>query len=102
MNTMNIPGFTAEASVWRTIGRYEMGGATVQDDGTVHPAQQACPPRCIQECEFGCQRDGLSKSFCEKLCQSDCTAYGSGNPLQCSPCTQTCTYCGGVTSTRNC
>jgi hypothetical protein len=103
---MNIPGFYAEASLYRTSGRYYMGGAHIQDSGRIHPAQQQwCPPRCVTACEAACQHDGLSKSVCARLCLSDCTFYGAAIPLSCSPCVQsvqTCIVCGGETITRSC
>jgi hypothetical protein len=103
---MNIPGFYAEASLYRTSGRYYMDGAHIHDSGRIYPAQQQwCPPHCVTACEAACQHDGLSKSVCARLCLSDCTFYGAPIPLSCSPCVQsvqTCIVCGGETITRSC
>src|SRR5215470_19514181 len=85
---MNVPGFHAEASLYRTSGRYYMGGAHIQDGGRIYLAQQWCPPACVNACVSGCRADGESQSFCTKLCASDCSAYGGGIPLSCSPCVQ--------------
>lgn len=55
-----------------------MPGAPVQVSGTLHPAQQTCTPECIRGCESACRSDGNSLSFCQKVCSSDCEAYGDG------------------------
>jgi hypothetical protein len=82
-----------------------LGRSLVQNSRSISPAQQNCPPWCIQDCVHTCRQDGLSQSFCEKLCLSDCSAYDSGRPVSCGPCVQnvqTCILCGGVTTTRSC
>ena len=109
---MRLPDFTAEASLYkadgayRTAGHYYMSGTSMQDRSGVHPAaQDYCPASCIRDCEKACHADGNSQGFCATLCNSDCNAYTSGRPLSCGPCVdnvQTCTYCGGVTSTTSC
>jgi len=104
MNRM--PGFTAQASAYRSSGRYYIGAyvaaAPVADGAIIRPAQGVCPPQCVRQCVTACQHDGLSLNFCQRLCQADCTAYSSGIPLHCTPCTRTCTYCGGETATSTC
>ncbi len=102
---MNMPGFNAEASIYRTPGHYYMAPTAIYKNGSVQPAQQNCPPWCIQDCIAGCQADGLSKTRCTMLCNQDCSAYGTGRPISCGPCiqnVQTCILCGGATTTRSC
>ena len=102
---MNLPGFNAETSVYRTRGHYYMAGTAIRESGSIEPAQENCPVWCVRDCITGCQKDGLSGSFCARLCQQDCGAYGSGKPISCGPCVQnvqTCILCGGVTTTRSC
>lgn len=102
---MNLPGFKAEASIYATRRHYCAGADFFADNGCVYPAQQACPPECVQVCEKGCRADGLSQGFCAQLCQRDCGAYSSGQTVSCGPCVnsvQTCTVCGGGTVTRSC
>jgi hypothetical protein len=102
---MSVPGFNAEASVYRTSLRYYTGGTHVLNSGSISPAQQFCPPSCIETCERGCRADGLSQSFCTRLCHLDCSAYGTGEPVSCGPCVdnvQTCILCGGESTTRSC
>jgi len=102
---MGVPGFNAEASVYRTSVCYYTGGTYVLNIGSISSAQQFCPPSCIETCEHGCRADGLSKSFCARLCSSDCSAYGTGEPVSCGPCVnnlQTCILCGGGTTTLSC
>jgi hypothetical protein len=101
---MKMAGFTAEASVYRTAGRYFMVGVPVRNDKGVYPALQSCPPECVSDCVTNCRRDGLSLSFCQKLCESDCSSYSS-LPLSCGPCvnsTRTCILCGGQMVTERC
>jgi hypothetical protein len=111
---MKMAGFTAEASVYRTTGRYYIGRAPVQDDRSIHPAlqfcphpvpPQFCPSKCINDCVANCLRDNPgSKSFCNSLCECDCSTYSS-LPLSCGPCVnqrQSCTLCGGQTVTELC
>jgi hypothetical protein len=102
---MNLPGFSAEASVYKTSGRYYIAWAATGARGGIEPAQQFCPPWCIQDCIAGCRADGNSPGFCGGLCSRECNAYGSGKPASCGPCVQnvqTCILCGGVTTTRSC
>lgn len=93
---MRIPGFTAEASVYRTSLRYYMGVGPVQASGAIYPAQQAsCINRCRHCCITACRHDGNPLSFCQRLCYSDCEAYGPCWPASCSrqpP--QPCGTCG--------
>jgi hypothetical protein len=102
---MSMPGFNAEASVYRTSVRYYTGGIHVSNIGSIPAAQQFCPPSCIETCEHGCRADGLSPGACARLCNFDCNAYGTGEPLSCGPCVnnvQTCILCGGESTTRAC
>jgi hypothetical protein len=102
---MILPGFNAEAAVYRTRGRYYTGGTYVFRSGGVSPAENFCPPKCVEVCESGCRADGLSPGACATLCNRDCSAYLSGEPLSCGPCVenvQTCIYCGGVRTTVGC
>src|SRR5215467_3963028 len=108
---MTIPGFNAEASVYKTKENYCLtsrgyyaGGVPLQNDGRIYPALQFCPPQCVSGCVANCYRDGLTSSFCQGLCLSDCSAYSS-LPLFCGPCVnqlRTCTRCGGQTVTELC
>jgi|RhiMetdeSRZDD1v2_1073273.scaffolds.fasta_scaffold115536_3 hypothetical protein len=104
---MNMPGFNAEASVYRTRVRYSSyrGVTPVRDSRIIFPAQQYCPDKCVSECTHGCRADGLSQDDCDALCSVECDAYGSGLPLSCGPCVdyvQTCIYCGRGPDTRSC
>jgi len=40
---MNIPGFTAEASLYGKSGHYRMAGAHTHAEGAIQPAGR-CPP----------------------------------------------------------
>jgi hypothetical protein len=43
MNTINMPTFTAEASLYRTSGDYNTGWSANQINGAVYPAQLVRP-----------------------------------------------------------
>jgi hypothetical protein len=71
MNIMNMPGFTAEASLYKTINHYHMIEAIHQADGTVHAAQLDldCYSQCISEC---IQSDGAGAQ-CGPACIDECS-----------------------------
>jgi hypothetical protein len=73
---MRTPGFSAEASLYRTSGRYYMGRTPVQDGETIYPAQQACWDLCYRCCVSACRSDGNPLGWCQRLCRYDCEAYG--------------------------
>jgi hypothetical protein len=101
---MKIAGFTAEASVYRTGGRYYMRMTHVGDGASISPALENCPPKCIADCKLHCHQDGVSASRCATLCASYCSAYSSLT-LSCGPCVdgvQVCILCGGQRVTNNC
>lgn len=49
---MKMPGFTAESSVYRTSGHYQMTAGFDVNSGVVRP--QACDPDCLSECSPSC------------------------------------------------
>ncbi len=56
---MKIPGFTAEASLYKTDEYYHMIGAANQVDGAIQLAQIGSIPfpiRCIPGCLIACNR----------------------------------------------
>jgi hypothetical protein len=64
---MNIPGFTAEASLYRESEHYRMAEAHTQDDGAIQPAYW--PPQCWMpdECTVCCIGfDG--RPYCRPIC----------------------------------
>jgi hypothetical protein len=103
---MNVPGFNAEASAYKTKAAYYAGRAAAPSNPNIYPAATAlCPPRCVDACEHGCRADGLSAGSCASLCAKECNAYTAGIILSCGPCvnnTQTCVTCGGGTTTVAC
>ncbi len=76
MNTMNMPGFTADKSVYKTHGYYRLSAgnadSTASQPGLVQPMQLempipdgAFPPRC-----FRCFPNPTSETGCSQLCVS--------------------------------
>ena len=67
---MNMAGFTAEASVYKTSERYHALVAVPhhQTDGAIRPA--SCIGECVHEClQFGHMRAG----DCVRLCRLECS-----------------------------
>jgi hypothetical protein len=77
---MNIPGFTAEATLYGESGHYRTAGEHTQADGDIQPAiyRNYWYDRCYQECVGDCIPDPFS-SYCENNC--DC--YCQGGPPGC-------------------
>jgi hypothetical protein len=66
---MNMPGFTAEVSLYQRSERYQEAiGVRHSNSNTVQPA--TCIGDCFQDCmAFG----GMSKSGCMSLCRWECS-----------------------------
>ena len=68
---MNLPGFTAETSLYRTSGQYQSARAHQQTQGNVYPAQSnrtGCTtyPVTLTEC---CGRDASGCLSCQTIDQ---------------------------------
>ena len=99
---MNIPGFTAEASLYKTEGNYRMIGLQDRGNGNIHPAyapwavpfRPGLPPRiagylyavvCCRDCASECKSkcfDQTCIDACLVNCNSRCDAYGYGGCKQ--------------------
>jgi hypothetical protein len=69
MKTMNMPGFTAEVSLYKTTNHYHMIEAVHQADGTVHAALIG---NCFRDCFRACRALGESGWWCSSICQQEC------------------------------
>jgi hypothetical protein len=96
---VNMPGFTAEESIYKTSRHYR-SGAFKQADVAIHPALQEetaepvgwqlCVDRCTMKCIKGkaCNQmapaaKATCKLDCEEKCMSDCTGLGGyGTPTE--------------------
>jgi len=127
---MNLPGFSAEASLqwmalaYNTAWRFD-------DLGNVVPQQLQCDQSCLDACSLTCPDPGdcpdappYLRAQCLKdvrVCRNDCrTQCCTTCNVTCGPCTggacnaypncgpvpgsgtQTCTDCNGNTSTQSC
>jgi len=68
---MNIPEFTAQASLYRTSNSYRSGSLHRVSDNQVHPAD------CYSDCRNPCARDcsglvGGARGACLRACVSEC------------------------------
>jgi hypothetical protein len=67
---MNMPRFSAEASVYKTSDRYHalMAVSHHQTDGAVRPAS------CIGECVHECLQEGhMRAAACVRMCRWECS-----------------------------
>ena len=67
---MNMPGFTAEASVYKTSERYHalVTVSDYQTDGAIRPAS------CMGECVYECLQEGhMRAGACVRLCRWECS-----------------------------
>ena len=76
MSTINMPGFTAEASLYPTSRHYQMAQAPAQAGGAVRPAGFV-DPGCYARCHYWCGPDcrglsGADLGRCLRLCRQDC------------------------------
>ena len=78
MNTMNIPGFTAETSLYKTSGRYRSLGQRGEPEGTVVIPQLGGPGYigkffCVEDC----LEKGHTRKYCEETyCKADTFSFG--------------------------
>ena len=72
MSTMTMPGFTAESSVYRTSGYYQMTVGFAAHGNVVHP-QIWCDYACMANCRFDCDYPYAPGSArCHYFCQRAC------------------------------
>jgi hypothetical protein len=76
---MGLPGFTAEASLYKTNQHYEGAGSFAQANGVIYPAQ-VCRPVAgsVQEerfiaCMIQCRGGGGTYSGCYRTCCREVT-----------------------------
>ena len=90
---MNMPGFTAETSVYRTSGQYQMTAGFDANGAIIRP--QACDIACLADCTPDCNEFiGQARARCLKACRLECC---TPPPPQCT-CTKT-KCCQGNCST---
>jgi hypothetical protein len=71
---MNIPSFTAEASLYGKSGHYRMTGAHTQADGGIQPA--ILRNNCYWNCIANCVDDAY-------YCSVNCNCFCQGGPPRC-------------------
>lgn len=93
---MNMPGFNAEASLYRTRRHYQMAGNPTQTDAAIYPARfrvrdaikyltwrsvwfdtYSCCLDCRRDCYAACS-DSSCIQYCLDGCTSRCDAYWIG------------------------
>jgi hypothetical protein len=78
-NTMNMPGFTAEWSAYRTSGHYQMTASSYAYGSSIRP-QQGCDLECLGTCPDACSDlEGRLRLECLRSCRRLC---GCGPPPQ--------------------
>lgn len=85
MNIMNMPGFTAEASLYKASGHYRMAGAPNDLVGS----HEVLPQLPIGFCQANCDhiQDDFLRTVCNLGCldQSDGGGVGGGGGQSCRP-----------------
>ena len=75
MNTMNVPGFTADASLYRVSNHYYVHGMYHRTESNVYPADyldQNCLDACKVDCGIACAGLlGSNKAWCIRECAAD-------------------------------
>jgi hypothetical protein len=74
MRTMSMPGFTAEASVYRTSRHYLITQVPARAGGAIHPASFV-DPSCYVDCHLTCDcsgQTGANLGACILKCNADC------------------------------
>ncbi len=93
---MNIPGFAADASLYRTSERYVLAAGVANTQAGLAqliPSIGKCPVGCGP-----CVADSDFSTGCSRTCQrADC----STSTIQCKGCSTT-TTCGPCTGTKTC
>jgi hypothetical protein len=78
MNAINMPGFTAETSVYQTSRHYRMTEASALGGGAIRPSllDRRCYTACKSTCYcldlFGSARGACFRQ-CNQECAEDCT-----------------------------
>jgi len=110
MDTMKMPGFTSEASLYRGSSPHFASGFSDQTEQGVYPADyidQACLGRCKKNCTIACTgTTGSEKSLCihecaheNAGCNASCRRSGSPPSPTCPPGTSRCgATCNNLTS----
>ena len=85
---MNIPGFTAQASLLQTSKSYYSIGRSALTAGSVYPA--SCNWPCYTDCHGWCGIDcsdlsGNARGACLRLCNADCRR-DCGCQIRCELC----------------
>jgi hypothetical protein len=100
---MNMPGFNAGVSLYRTSEHYRMGGMFQRAVAFVRPAQEGPvfpDPGCcisINNCRQCCRNGGFDTRQELLACLSACSA-----PTRCGPCTCRCDANCNRTCSRTC
>jgi len=91
MNIINMPGFTAEASIYKTVRQYRMAGTRNNLGGGRGVLPQLPIGFCMADCDFT-EHDPLSNMACKFDCLGGQEGGGGGGPREpvcrpsCSPC----------------
>jgi len=89
----NMPGFTAEASLYETSGNYRKGQTFASVKGSVQLAS------CYSDCFHDCLINESNPILCRSLCQQDCLV---GPPVTCGSCIGVRSCSDGTTQNCSC
>jgi hypothetical protein len=91
---MNLPGFSAEASAYKTAGKYWAVATGSSFGSKVSPMGGRCGALCCEYCEQceGCKLYGDCPSGGVAICNL-CTECQEAGKCSCNPCTCTTKKC---------
>ena len=107
---MNLPGFAAEASLYKTSIQYGLANkwASAAEMHGVYPARRVCGSCVCDTYDFGvpgtCAKlcvDGPDQEPYPVLCDASACHPPCDEPI-CGKCTKTCNYPGGPSFTQAC
>jgi len=96
VNKMQMPGFTAESSLYKSEGHYYMHGASNQGRAAILPAGGGgdCFNNCLaNNCSDLTGQEALD---CRKACARTCSPATGGNMPSFGPCAKPFLSCLGV------
>jgi|ERR1700739_1492372 hypothetical protein len=104
MNTIHMPGFTAEASISKRSRGYQIiaNAEPLREFLIGVIPQQICDSNCLSQCISDCISGCAGDLNCVRTCRPSCRRQCCPCPTTCGPCSQTCTDCLGNVTTRSC
>ena len=70
---MNLPGFTAESSLYEVTGLYKLIARVHHASAAIQPQFEVCDTDCLYYCQSDCGNEvGRMKGVCVRACHQQC------------------------------